>query len=140
MILEQSLLAAAMIGLTVVIHASFMLGIETALRGTASAASGSLRKALGVAAVVLWLVVSISVQCWIWAALLLWLGALGSLEEAVYFVTVTYTTLGYGDIVLDERWRLLAAFAATNGTIIIGWTTALVFLVIQKLYLGRAAP
>jgi voltage-gated potassium channel Kch len=69
-----------------------------------------------------------------WAANYLYLGALETFEAAMYFSMVTYTTLGYGDITLGEEWRLLAAFQAANGVIIAGWSTALVFAVIQKLY------
>jgi hypothetical protein len=47
---------------------------------------------------------------------------------------VTYTTLGYGDVVLSGEWRTLAAIQAGNGVIIFGWTTALIFYFIQKIY------
>ena len=46
----------------------------------------------------------------------------------------TYTTLGYGDIVLTGAWRVLSAIQAANGVIIFGWTTALTFYSIQKIY------
>jgi voltage-gated potassium channel Kch len=62
-------------------------------------------------------------------------GALSSLEEALYFSMVTFTTLGYGDVTLSDRWRLLASFEAANGTIMFGWTTALIMAVVHKLYL-----
>jgi hypothetical protein len=44
---------------------------------------------------------------------------------------VSFTTLGYGDIVLGEGWRLLASFEAANGIILFGWTTALIFAFIH---------
>ena len=53
-------------------------------------------------------------------------------EEALYFSTVTYTTLGYGDVILDERWRLLGSFEAANGIVMFGWTTALIFVAIRR--------
>ncbi|MGB5992819.1 MAG: ion channel, partial [Desulfobacterales bacterium] len=46
----------------------------------------------------------------IWASTYLALNAIEGLEQALYFSMVTFTTLGYGDILLDERWRLLASF------------------------------
>ncbi len=61
-----------------------------------------------------------------WALLYLYLGALDNFEKALYFSTVTFTTLGYGDILLDANWRLLAAFEAANGIIIFGLSTAVV--------------
>ena len=62
----------------------------------------------------------------IWALTYLAVGAISGLEEALYFSTVTYTTLGYGDVLLDQSWRLLASFQAANGIIMFGWTTALI--------------
>ena len=69
----------------------------------------------------------------IWAAVYLALGVLPALEPAVYFSTVTFTTLGYGDLTLQESWRLLGSFQAANGTIMFGWTTALVVAYMQRL-------
>ncbi|MGB3020865.1 MAG: potassium channel family protein, partial [Methyloceanibacter sp.] len=62
------------------------------------------------------------------------LGAIGSFEQAVYFSTVTFTTLGFGDIILDERWRLLSSFEAANGLLMFGWSTALVFVAVKWVY------
>ena len=50
---------------------------------------------------------------------------------------VTFTTLGYGDIVLDENWRLLASFEAATGIIMFGWTTAIVLASLQSAYYGK---
>jgi hypothetical protein len=70
----------------------------------------------------------------LWAIPYLASGSLQRFEEAVYFSMVTYTTLGYGDVVLSERWRLLASFEAANGIIMFGWTTAIIMAVIKKVY------
>ena len=56
---------------------------------------------------------------------------------SLYFSTVTFTTVGYGDIVLDREWRQLASFEAVNGWIIFGWATALIMAVIQRLYFTK---
>jgi len=56
---------------------------------------------------------------------------LKSFEEAFYFSIVTFTTLGYGDITLSEQWRILSGVEAVNGILLVGWTTALLFAVIQ---------
>ncbi|MGR8918030.1 MAG: potassium channel family protein [Gammaproteobacteria bacterium] len=70
----------------------------------------------------------------LWAVAYLALGALEGLERAVYFSMVTFTTLGYGDVLLDERWRVLGSFEAANGIIMFGWTTAVVIAVVQRVY------
>ena len=73
----------------------------------------------------------------IWAFTFLAVGAISGLEKALYFSTVTYTTLGYGDVVLDESWRILASFEAANGIIMFGWTTALIVGFISHLLAQR---
>jgi hypothetical protein len=69
-----------------------------------------------------------------WAAMYLAVGALSDSESAFYFSMVTYTSLGYGDVVLEKGWRLLGAFEAANGIVMFGWTTALIFFIFQRLY------
>ena len=72
----------------------------------------------------------------VWAATFIALNAIQGYEQALYFSVVTYTTLGYGDVLLDENWRLLGSFAAVNGIIMFGWTTAIVIAVVQRVYFG----
>jgi hypothetical protein len=43
---------------------------------------------------------------------------------SLYFSTVTFSTLGFGDVVPTERWRLFAAPETVNGFLMIGWSTA----------------
>jgi hypothetical protein len=73
------------------------------------------------------------VEAAIWAVTYMHLGALQTFEEALYFSIVTYTTLGFGDITLSEEWRLLCSFEAANGIILFGWSTALVYALVQRM-------
>ncbi len=52
--------------------------------------------------------------------------------DRVYFAFVNYATLGYGDIVPVERWRLLGPITAMNGVLLFGWSTAVMFEVLRK--------
>lgn len=74
------------------------------------------------------------VEVMIWASAYLALNAIEGLENALYFSMVTFTTLGYGDIVLHDYWRLLSSFEAANGIIMFGWTTAIVIAAVQRIY------
>ncbi len=74
------------------------------------------------------------IQIWIWAVFYLIVDALPNFEEALYFSTSTFTTVGFGDIVLDKTWRLISAFQSANGFILFGWSTAFIFEVMSKLY------
>lgn len=59
---------------------------------------------------------------------------LGTMESAVYFSFITFTTVGYGDVTLAPPWRILAGVEALNGVILIGWSTALLFGVLQNMW------
>jgi voltage-gated potassium channel Kch len=83
---------------------------------------------------VLFLMIPIMVDVILWATFYYAQDALQSFEESLYFSTVTFTTVGYGDIVLGSEWRQLATFEAMNGWIIFGWTTALIITVVERLY------
>jgi hypothetical protein len=63
-------------------------------------------------------------QMAVWAAVLIATGEFGEFAVATYHSAVNYTTLGYGDIVMSPRWRLLGPLEAANGTLAFGWSTA----------------
>lgn len=73
---------------------------------------------------------------WIWALVYYWGEALTTFEACLYFSTVSFTTLGYGDIVLGTGWRVLNSIEAANGMLLFGWSTAFIFEVVSKLYAG----
>jgi voltage-gated potassium channel Kch len=55
-------------------------------------------------------------------------------EKAIYFSLVTFTTLGYGEITIGSSNRILAGFEAINGILLIGWSTAFMFWVVQSIW------
>ena len=63
---------------------------------------------------------------------------LPNFETAIYFSFVTFTTLGYGDITLSEGWRLLSGIEAMNGILLVGWSTAVLFAVVQRIWQSTA--
>ncbi|GGG08679.1 ion transporter [Rhizobium wenxiniae] len=70
----------------------------------------------------------------IWAVAYRALGALESMEEAVYFSAVTFATIGYGDVTLSGGWRIGSAIEGVNGILLFGWTTAFLFKVSGTLW------
>ena len=64
-------------------------------------------------------------QVMIWAVLFVSIGEFDRLEPALYYSAVNFSTLGYGDIVMSERWRLLGPLEAFNGILMFGVSTAL---------------
>jgi hypothetical protein len=70
----------------------------------------------------------------IWAAFYSWHGLFSNYETALYFSLATYTTLGYGDVLLPERWRLLGSLEGISGVLLCGLSTAFLFSVISVLF------
>lgn len=73
------------------------------------------------------LFISHILQIVIWAAVFIHCGEFQSYRTAVYHSLVNYTTLGYGDIIMSARWRLLGPIEAACGILMFGWSTAIMF-------------
>jgi hypothetical protein len=70
----------------------------------------------------------------VWALFFLLIGGLPDLESAAYFSLASYTTVGYGDLVLPEPWRLLGPIEAAVGVLMLGWSTGILVTVIGVAY------
>ncbi len=73
-----------------------------------------------------------------WAAFYRLRGVFDTLEEAVYFSLVTFTTVGYGDVVLPQHWRLMGGCEAVVGILMSAWSTALLLGVVNKIHVKLA--
>ena len=130
------LLAGVMVGSTVTIHFAGLLILMWMLRARGHnfrAHESVLGQIAAIVFVVLGLVAIHTVEIWLYAILYYWLGALGHFEEALYFSTTSFTTIGYGDVVLDRQWRILGAIEGANGLILFGWSTAFLFSVTARI-------
>ncbi|GLQ06706.1 ion transporter [Sneathiella chinensis] len=74
--------------------------------------------------VVLGLFMTHTIEAWIWASFYHMVGETTTMHDAIYFSTVTFTTLGFGDITLSPDWQLTSALQAVSGIILFGWSTA----------------
>jgi hypothetical protein len=81
-------------------------------------------KSVAMVTTVLGLFLIHTTEIWLWAAVYFDLHALPSFEDALYVSTVTFSTLGYGDLTVVHQWRQLASLEAINGFILIGWSIA----------------
>jgi hypothetical protein len=86
-----------------------------------------------------WMVLLHLLEITVWAAFFLWKNAMPDFQSAFYFSAVTYTTTGYGDLVLPKEWRLIGAVEALTGILMCGWSTGFFFAVVARIFGARAA-
>jgi hypothetical protein len=84
-----------------------------------------------------WMVLLHLFEIAVWAGFYLWNGAIPELQSALYFSAVTYTTTGYGDVILPEEWRLFGGVEALTGILMCGWSTGFFFTIVNRLYQPR---
>ena len=131
--LSQLLVGWCLLAACVVVHA---YGVTSALRWLR-------RQAIGTAALLPWVWLFVRLAAWMivlhiteiiaWAVAYALIRAMPDFQSAVYFSAVTYTTTGYGDLVLPERWRLLGAIEALTGILMCGWSTGFFFAVVDRI-------
>ncbi len=79
-----------------------------------------------------WAILLHLVEIALWAFFYTWKGALPDLTTALYFSAMTYTTTGYGDVVLPPAWRLVGGVEALTGILMCGWSAAFFFAVVDQ--------
>lgn len=131
--LSKLLIAWCLMALCVVVHAG---GVASALRWLHPQAASANRfwswswlfiRLAG------WIILFHLIEIAIWAWFYVWKGAMADLPTALYFSAVTYTTTGYGDLVLPEEWRLLGGVEALTGILMCGWSTGFFFAVVSRM-------
>lgn len=124
---QQILWGSLYLGLCMVVEIGLLIWCNRALRGTGTRTRGygrSVRATLLIAVAVAFIVLAHTVQVWIWAGAWMLSDVLPDWNSALYFSLVSYTTLGYGDIVLGPGLRIFASFSAVAGLLAFGLSTA----------------
>ena len=83
---------------------------------------------------IFWLILLHMTEISLWAFFYLWRGCLPNAEAAFYFSGVTYTTIGYGDLVLSKPWRLLAPLEGLVGVLMCGLSMGYFFVVVNRIH------
>ena len=73
------------------------------------------------------------IEIWLFSFVYIGLGAIDALEDALYFSTISYSTVGYSDIHIAAEWRLLGAFESILGMVLLGWSTAFFFRMLSRM-------
>jgi hypothetical protein len=131
--LIKILIAGGLVVVTVAIHAA---GLAALLRvivwSRALARTGFWLVTRLVIGLTCWLILIHLAEISVWALFYFWQGCLPDVESAFYFSGVTYTTVGYGDLVLPKPWRMLAPLEALTGALMFGLSTGLFFAVVSR--------
>ncbi len=143
MLAIQLLLGIFMIALTVAVHA---VALDVIIRHADNFERAVRRvvkthwKPIVTSSVVLAVFVSHTIIIWLWALLyhLMACAPLETFSDALYFAAVVYSTLGFGDIVLDESCRMLSGIEGANGFILFSWTAAFIFEIVGQIYRKEA--
>ena len=127
------LAAALLIALTVTTHVVGISLMLVGLRRQAPPSDGG-----GIAWLLIrvaWILIVCHVaEIAIWALFYIAIGCLPDIESAVYFSGATYTTVGYGDLVLPVKWRVLAPVEGLTGILMCGLSASLFFALNEKIY------
>src|SRR5579872_774879 len=132
--LRQFLVGAALSAINIAIHALVMTMVERTAQkaGTNRRSHPSLFSIAVMIPTVTVLMAAhvLEVAVWSLGYLMFDIGPPGA--DPLYFAFINYTTLGYGDILPVEQWRLLGPLTAMNGVLMFGWSTAVIFEVLRS--------
>jgi hypothetical protein len=131
--LQKILISCLLVVVTVAIHAvGFSALFRAMIRSHALDQSG-FRPVTGIViALTCWLILIHLAEISVWGLFYFWQGCLPDAESSFYFSGVTYTTVGYGDLVLPKPWRILAPLEALTGILMCGLSTGLFFALISR--------
>jgi len=131
--LLKILLACLLVVVTVAIHAAGFSALLRAIMRSHALDRTGFRPVTGmVIALTCWLILMHLVEIVAWGLFYSWQGWLPDTESAIYFSGVTYTTVGYGDLVLPRPWRMLAPLEALTGILMCGLSTGLFFALVSR--------
>ena len=131
--------ASLLLAITVVVHA---VGMIILLRWVVRAHAGVGPRFWAMTWLLIrlaWCLIAVHlVEIAIWALFFWRQKCLPDLESVFYFAGVTYTTVGYGDLVLPKEWRLLGPIEGLTGILMCGLSTGFFFAVVSKIYRAQS--
>jgi hypothetical protein len=132
--LRQFLVGGGVSAINIAIHALIMTTVVRVAQtaGAKNKPHSSLFLIAVMIPTVLVLMVAHAAEVVVWSLAYSRVDAAPAGADLVYFAFVNYTTLGYGDVVPVERWRLLGPITAMNGVLLFGWSTAVIFEVLRR--------
>lgn len=135
-LVSQLFASTVLVALTALLHLAGLAALIALLQrhaGRVRTVHVRLDQALLVLIAVFTLFMLHGVEIWLYAAVYAVAGEFRDFEDALYFSTSTYATIGYGDLVLSRSWRIVGAIEGVNGIILLGWSTAFFVSIVRRL-------
>jgi hypothetical protein len=137
---SKLLIAWGLMALCVVIHATGVNFAVRWLRYSTTAAHQFWSSTWLFIRLAGWIVFLHLIEITTWALFYNRKGAMADLQSALYFSAVTYTTTGYGDLVLPQEWQLVGAIEALTGILMCGLSTGFFFAIVRRMFQAEAHP
>jgi len=135
--LRELMFAFAVVAVCVVIHTTgLVVFTEWLLRNRSKIEKrpGLVSQALLLILMFFFIIILHVLETGIWAAFYLHRELFSDFETSLYFSLVSYTTIGYGDVVLPQNWRLLGGVEGISGVLLCGISTAFFFAYVSGLF------
>ncbi|MCB5426110.1 two pore domain potassium channel family protein [Altererythrobacter sp. CC-YST694] len=138
-IFTEFAVSAVLVVICVTVHGLGLAGLSLVLRSEAANERLkainplSLRGSLFTLGIVVAMVALHGLEIWLFALTYLATHAVHGFEEALYFSTISYSTVGYSDTHILPEWRLVGAFESILGVILLGWSTAFFLRMISRI-------
>lgn len=138
--LREVAIATAIVSVSLIIHmAGILLMAEWLLRRRENFERGTTRRQFAVLIVTLFggILTLHLAQTSLWAVFYYAQGLFSDFETSLYFSMVSFTTIGYGDVLLPRNWRLLGVIEGFSGVLLCGISTAFIFAAINAIFKFR---
>jgi len=135
--LTEISVAALIVSICLLLHvAVLLLMAESLLRRREYLERKGKRVAVGILMILLFSAIMLlhTIETGLWAVFYYTRGLFKDFETSLYFSMTSYTTIGYGDVLLPEKWRLLGSIEGISGVLLCGVSTAFIFAVMSAIF------
>ena len=128
--------SGVLVSITFAIHFIGLVGLSALIRQR-SVPHVDLSSVLGQGVIIFLILISLFalhlIEIWVFVLAYLLLGVFNDVETAAYFSTSSFTTVGFGDVLIEKDWRMLGAMESAAGFLLLGWSTAFLVSVSARL-------
>lgn len=135
---EKLLWGGILLALCVAIHAAGLIALGRQVRNRWEDHTPGYLSDLWLLVRMAWTITLLHlVQIMAWAWFFSASGGMPNIDTAFYFSSVTYTTVGFGDVVLPNAWRAMSGLESLTGILTAGLSTGFFFNLLNRILENR---